>query len=79
MQGVKKAIELGIDVTAQMVVQHGNYKEILDYRDMCLDLGVTFMGLQKINKWSHMSLDWWKINNVENNTSVDYDFLISAF
>lgn len=78
LEGVKKAISLGINVTAQMVVQYGNYREILDYRDMCLDLGVVFTGLQKINRWKHISQAWWQMNNIEDNADVDYDFLVSA-
>ena len=77
-QGVKEVVSQGMNVTAQMVVQYENYQEILIYRDMCLELGVTFMGLQKIQRWGHQSNIWWQLNSVDNNPDVNYDFLIPA-
>lgn len=76
--GAKAVVDLGINVTAQMVVQYDNYKEILIYRDMCQELGVAFTGLQKLLRWRHMSDIWWNLNNIDNNPDVDYDFLIPA-
>lgn len=76
--GVKQLIDLGINVTTQMVVQYENYHEILQYRDLCLKLGVSFMGLQTIRRWKHMTNDWWRQNTIENNPNMDYDFLVQA-
>jgi MoaA/NifB/PqqE/SkfB family radical SAM enzyme len=77
-QGVEEVIAQGINVTAQMVVQYENYQQILTYRDMCLELGVTHMGLQRLSLWPHMPPIWWELNNIDNNPSVDYNFLIPA-
>ena len=78
LAGVEQLVRLGINVTAQMVVQRENYHEILKYRDMCLELGVHWLGLQRINRWQHMTSDWWQHNTLENNLNVDYNFLIPA-
>ena len=77
-QGVKEVISQGMNVTAQMVVQYENYQEILTYRDMCLEFGVAFMGLQRIQRWPHMTTVWWDFNSIDNNPDVDYNFLIPA-
>ena len=77
-QGVKEVVKLGINVTAQMVVQFENHQEILDYRDMCVALKVRFIGLQKLLRWPHMSDIWWQLNNVDNNPDVDYPGLVTA-
>lgn len=77
-QGVRELVKLGIPVSGQMVVQYENYREILDYRDMCLDLGITFIGLQKILRWGHMTNLWWKANTIDNNPNVDYIWLTEA-
>jgi radical SAM protein with 4Fe4S-binding SPASM domain len=77
-RGVEEVIAQGMNVTAQMVVQYENYQEILTYRDMCLEFGVTHMGLQRIQRWQHMPEIWWELNNIDNNPDVDYDFLIPA-
>jgi MoaA/NifB/PqqE/SkfB family radical SAM enzyme len=76
--GVKKLTDLGINVTTQMIVQYENYHEILQYRDLCLQLGVSFIGLQTIRRWKHMTDDWWRQNTIENNSNIDYDFLVQA-
>lgn len=78
LEGAKEVIKRGIPVTAQMVVQYQNYREIPAYHDMCRSLGVHFMGLQKLNRWMHMSDTWWNANSVENHPDIDYDFLVSA-
>jgi radical SAM protein with 4Fe4S-binding SPASM domain len=77
-RGVEEVIAQGMNVTAQMVVQYENYQEILTYRDMCLDFGVAWMGLQRLQKWHHMPKIWWDLNNIDDNPDVDYDFLIPA-
>ena len=77
-QGVREVIGHGMNVTAQMVVQFENYQEILTYRDMCLDFGVAWMGLQRLQQWHHMPKVWWDLNNIDNNPDVDYNFLIPA-
>jgi hypothetical protein len=39
---------------------------------------LCFIGLLKINRWEHMTSDWWQHNTLENNLNVDYNFLIPA-
>jgi MoaA/NifB/PqqE/SkfB family radical SAM enzyme len=78
IEGIEQVVNLGIKVSAQYVIQYKNYLEILDYVLLCKRLGVSHIGLQKITRWSHMSNDWWITNNLDNNPTVDYKFLISA-
>lgn len=77
-KGVQEVIARGVNVTAQFVVQKENYQEILEYRDMCLDLGIKFIGLQGIVRWPHMSDVWWEKNQIIDNPEIDYNWLIPA-
>jgi MoaA/NifB/PqqE/SkfB family radical SAM enzyme len=77
LDGVRAAIDMGIPITTQFVLQRENYQEVLAYRDLCLELGVEHMGIQKIFRASHMTDQWWEHNNVEDtNSNVNYDQLI---
>ena len=78
VNGMKQVIDLGIPVITQFVVQYGNYKEILSYRDLCKDMGVTFSGLQGISPWAHMTNQYWLENRIKHNYKVDYNWLVSA-
>ena len=77
-RGVEQVIELGIPVTTQFVVQAGNYREILEYLEMSQGLGASYIGLQTIRRWTHMTQDWWRANTIEHSTEIDYDWLIPA-
>jgi len=77
LEGVKLAMDMGICITTQFVLQRENHHEVLAYRDLCLKLGVMHMGMQKIFRTSHMTDQWWEHNNVEDtNPNVNYDQLI---
>lgn len=76
LDGVKAAIDMGIRITTQFVLQRENYQEVLAYRDLCLELGVEHMGIQKLVRWQHMSDAWWEYNKLETNSAVDYNQLI---
>jgi MoaA/NifB/PqqE/SkfB family radical SAM enzyme len=79
LDGVAQMIKLGIKVSTQFVIQYENYLEILDYVNLCKTLGVSGnIGLQKIDRWGHMSDSWWNANQLDNNPTIDYDFLINA-
>ena len=79
IDGVKAMKRLGVlRVNASFVVQKKNYLEVLDYYNLCKELGIGYAGISKIDRWGHMSDDWWQDNQIDNNPTVDYDFLISA-
>jgi len=81
VEGVRQMIEAGIKVSTQFVVQYKNHKEILDYVDLCKSVGVNHIGLQKLDRWHHMDITWehwWKENRLDNNSKIDYDYLIST-
>lgn len=78
LDGVKAAIDMGIGITAQFVLQRENYQEVLAYRDLCVKLGVEHMGIQKLVRWPHITNHWWEYNKLETNSAVDYNQLIPS-
>lgn len=77
LDGIRAVLNMKIPVTTQFVLQRENYQEVLAYRDLCLELGVTHMGIQKLVRWPHMTDHWWKYNNVDTNTDIDYNQLVN--
>ena len=78
LDGVRQVIDLGINVTTSFVLQRKNYKEILEYKELGKSLGVTFIGMEKIKRWGHMTEEWWNENQIDDNSNIDYNFLIPA-
>lgn len=79
LDGVSESIKMGVTrVNASFVTQKKNYLEILDYYNLCKSLGVSHIGISKIDRWPHMNNAWWKENQIDDNPTVDYKFLISA-
>lgn len=77
--GVKAMKDMGIlRVNASFVTQRKNYSEILDYYYLCKDLGINYAGISKIDRWPHMSDEWWQANQIDDNPEVDYNFLLNA-
>ena len=76
--GIQRVVDLGITVSAQFVIQAKNYREIEDYKKLCDLLGVSFVGFQTINRWSHMSDEWWRANRIDNNPMVNHSELAQA-
>ena len=77
VQGIESLVKRGIKVSSQFVVQSQNYHEIPQYVSLCKQLGIRHIGLQKLDRWLHQNPAWWKINRIENNSTVDYDFLLT--
>jgi len=78
IEGVRQMVDVGINVTTQFVAQKQNYLEILDYVKLSKDLGVSHIGLQKIDRWPHMTNNMWIQTQIDDNPTVDYKFLINA-
>jgi MoaA/NifB/PqqE/SkfB family radical SAM enzyme len=77
--GVKAMKNMGIyRVNTSFVTQKKNYLELLDHYNMCKELGINYSGLSKMDRWLHMSDTWWEENRLDNNPTIDYDFLIHA-
>ena len=77
--GVKAMKDMGIyRVNTSFVTQKKNYLELLDHYNMCKELGINYSGLSKMDRWLHMSDTWWEENRLDNNPTIDYDFLIHA-
>ena len=76
--GIKLLKELGITVWTQYVVYQKNYLEILDYIELCKQLGVDKICLQSVAKMRHMTNEWWAENTLETNKNIDYSFLFSV-
>jgi sulfatase maturation enzyme AslB (radical SAM superfamily) len=69
--GVERLIERGITVTTQYVLQQTNCHEVMDYYKLCKKLGVSYIGVQKLDRWEHMSADWWRLNRLERYSQVN--------
>jgi hypothetical protein len=79
IEGVNVMKRMGVlRVNASFVVQKKNYLEVLDYYNLCKELGINYAGISKIDRWGHMSDEWWQANQIDNNSEVDYNFLIPA-
>jgi MoaA/NifB/PqqE/SkfB family radical SAM enzyme len=78
LQGIEALVSMGIRVTTQFIVQRQNYLEIPDYIKLSRSLGVIHIGLQKLDRWPHMSDDWWSYNQLEDNPAIDLNFLQST-
>jgi MoaA/NifB/PqqE/SkfB family radical SAM enzyme len=76
--GIQRVIDLGITVSAQYVIQAKNYHEIEDYKKLCDQLGVSFVGFQTINRWHHMSDEWWQANAIDDNPAVNHKDLAQS-
>ena len=74
-EGVRQAVKLGINVTTQYVLQRENHHEINQYVSLCKELGVTHIGLQVIDRWPHMSDQYWAYHRIQNNPDIDIDKL----
>jgi sulfatase maturation enzyme AslB (radical SAM superfamily) len=73
LDGIKFAVELGINVSTQFVVQKSNYKELLDYRELGRALGIQNSGYQLITRWPHMSNQWWDQNKITADIDLSND------
>ena len=79
VDGVKAMISMGIlRVNTSFVTQKKNYLEVLDHYNFCKEVGINYAGFSKIDRWPHMSDEWWQANRLDDNPEVDYDFLIPA-
>lgn len=77
INGVKSLVERNISVTTQYVLQYANYQEVLAYYKLCKELGVTYIGVQKLDRWGHMSNNWWELNKLDYNPNINYTRLLN--
>lgn len=79
IDGVKAMQDIGIlRVNTSFVTQKKNYLELLDHYAMCKDLKINYSGISKIDRWLHMSDQWWQENQLDDNPTVDYAWLTNA-
>lgn len=78
LDGIKELTKLGIPVNTEFVLQYLNHKEVVDYIQLCQDLGISHIGVNEIVRWPHMSLAWWNQNKIQENDQVDYKYLENA-
>lgn len=76
--GVEKLIEMGIVISTQYVIQRINYHEVESYIALCKKIGVSYIGTQLINRWSHMTDAWWNDNKITDNDQIDHLYLFSV-
>jgi MoaA/NifB/PqqE/SkfB family radical SAM enzyme len=78
LEGIEALVSRGISVGTQFVLQQKNHKEIVIYRDLAKSLNVNWMGLAQIVHWGHMSTEFWNANKLEDNSTIDYELLVSS-
>lgn len=75
INGIKMIRDMNIQVHIQFVLQQANYRELLIYKNIAKSLDVSSYGVQKINRWEHMSEDLWNKTKLENNPNINYNLL----
>ncbi len=77
IEGVKAMQNLGIErINSSFIIQKKNYFQVADYVNLCKDLGIRPIWISKLDRWWHMSDQWWKENKLDDNPAVDYSQLI---
>lgn len=71
-----KEKKLPVKITADFVVQLDNYKEIVPFWNLCLDIGITHVNFQKMWNWNTWSTDEFNRLNVYNPTHPEYNQVI---
>lgn len=78
ISGITSALYLGIDIRVNMVVQKNNYHEILDFQQLCKDLGIenNNLSLIGVTKWSEQNPNWFDENKLRDNPEVSQQLLV---
>jgi MoaA/NifB/PqqE/SkfB family radical SAM enzyme len=74
VQGIKDVISLGIKVSANFSLQRSNYQEVIQWRDLCRDIGVTNFYVDSMSRMNHMSDQFWDDNKL-GHAHVDLELL----
>lgn len=75
LQGIKDVISMGISVSANFSMQQSNYQEVVIWRDLCRDMGVTHFYIDSMFRIGHMTDQFWNSNKLDH-ASVDFEILI---
>jgi MoaA/NifB/PqqE/SkfB family radical SAM enzyme len=79
LDGIKAMKDMGIlRINTAFVVQQKNHKEVLDFYHLCRDLGIDYITLNEMVNQPHMTNEWWELNQIRENPTVDYSYLIDA-
>lgn len=70
LAGIKQLRDAGIKVNLQFVLQKANYRELIPYKEIANKLKVSF-GVQLLNRWDHMSDEYWAENSIDDKTDID--------
>ena len=74
LDGIKLLKDNNIPITLQYVLQYENHKELLEYKKIANNFGVSYM-VQMLHRWPHMTDDYWNNNKVTDNPNIDYQLL----
>ena len=74
MDGIKALLDMGITPYLQFVLQAANYKELLGYKAIADSFNIGY-GVQKIDRRRHMTAQYWRETNIEDNPNIDMDLL----
>ena len=72
LDGIRKLLDMNIQVYLQFVLQRENYHELIGYKQLANTLNVPY-GVQLIVRWGHMSQEQWDYCKIENNPNVDLE------
>jgi MoaA/NifB/PqqE/SkfB family radical SAM enzyme len=77
VEGINAMKDLGIEtIHGSFIIQKKNYLEVVECVNLCKSLGLKFINISKIDRWFHMTNEWWDENKLDNNINVDYEQLI---
>lgn len=71
LKGIEMLKEMNISLHLQFVLQYANYTDLLKYKAIANDFGISY-GVQKIDSRPHMSESYWQQAQLENNPDVNY-------
>lgn len=74
VNGIRAMRQMGITVHTSFVLQYQNYTELSAYRELARSLDVETIGLHLMDRWEHMTNDWFYKNHV-GTADVDHKML----
>jgi MoaA/NifB/PqqE/SkfB family radical SAM enzyme len=78
IDGVKAIQDLGVErINASFIIQKKNYLQVVDYVKLCKKLSIKPILISKLDRWWHMTDDWWNENKLDDNPDIDYTQLIN--
>ena len=78
LDGIRAMRSMGIKVNTSFVLQQRNYHEIADYHALAKSLDVSAIGMHVMDRWPHMSMQWYNNNQIVSNNSIDRQSMMQS-